>query len=54
MFGLKDLVFASASGDGKVDIDLYVDIFAPQISTHTHAKFPNSRVVQKMKINLVG
>jgi len=34
MFGLKDLVkFASASGDRKIDI------FAPQVSTHVHAKF---------------
>jgi len=34
MFGLKDLVnFASASGDGKNDI------FTPQVSTHTCAKF---------------
>jgi len=32
--GLKDLVnFASASGDGKIDI------FAPQVSTHARAKF---------------
>jgi len=34
MFGLKYLVnFACASGDGKIDI------FIPQVSTHTCAKF---------------
>jgi len=34
MFGLKDLInFASASGDGKIDI------FTPQVSTHACAKF---------------
>jgi len=34
MFGLKDLVnFASASGDRKIVV------FAPQVSTHAHAKF---------------
>jgi len=34
MFGLKDLVnFVSASGDRKINI------FAPQFSTHAHAKF---------------
>jgi len=48
MFGLKDLAnFASASGDGKVDI------FSPQVSTHAHAKFLSGSQ-EFYEINLVG
>jgi len=51
MFGLKNLVnFASASGDGKIDI------FTPQVSLLMHVQnfIWKLRVLQKIEIILVG